>query len=98
MKESDTSISNYKLGLSDAEVLERKQANLTNVEVKAPSKTIGEIIASNVFTYFNFVFLFIAALLVAVRSFRDLSFLPLIIINSLIGIYKSFERNKFWIN
>lgn len=94
MKESDTSISNYKLGLSDAEVLERKQANLTNVEVKAPSKTIGEIIASNVFTYFNFVFLFIAALLVAVRSFRDLSFLPLIIINSLIGILQELRAKQ----
>ncbi len=94
MKESDTSISNYKLGLSDAEVIERKQANLTNVEVKAPSKTIGEIIASNVFTYFNFVFLFIAALLVAVHSFRDLSFLPLIIINSLIGILQELRAKQ----
>lgn len=83
-----------KLGLNEAEVQERKAAGLINKAVEAPSKTIGEIIASNVFTYFNFVFLVLAALLISVRSFRDLSFLPLIFINSLIGILQELRAKQ----
>ena len=82
------------LGLTLKEVEERKKKGLANTAVEAPSKTIGEIIASNIFTYFNFVFLFIAALLIAVRSFRDLSFLPLIVINSLIGILQELRAKQ----
>ena len=82
------------LGLTSKEVEERKKKGLANTAVETPSKTIGEIIASNIFTYFNFVFLFIAALLIAVRSFRDLSFLPLIVINSLIGILQELRAKQ----
>ena len=82
------------VGLSQEEVEVRKTAGLTNKAVEAPSKTVGEIIASNVFTYFNFVFLLLAALLISVRSFRDLSFLPLIFINSLIGILQELRAKQ----
>ena len=89
-----TKIEQRELGLNEAEVQERKAAGLINKAVEAPSKTIGEIIASNVFTYFNFVFLILAALLISVRSFRDLSFLPLIFINSLIGILQELRAKQ----
>ena len=89
-----TKIEQRELGLNEAEVQERKAAGLINKAVEAPSKTIGEIIASNVFTYFNFVFLVLAALLISVRSFRDLSFLPLIFINSLIGILQELRAKQ----
>ena len=75
-------------GLSYEDVRERRRAGLVNENVTAPSKTVGEIIKSNTFTYFNFVFLVIALILVAVGSFRDLTFLPVIIANSLIGIFQ----------
>ena len=89
-----TKIEQRELGLNEAEAQERKAAGLINKAVEAPSKTIGEIIASNVFTYFNFVFLVLAALLISVRSFRDLSFLPLIFINSLIGILQELRAKQ----
>ena len=89
-----TKLEQRELGLNEAEVQERKAAGLINKAVEAPSKTIGEIIASNVFTYFNFVFLVLAALLISVRSFRDLSFLPLIFINSLIGILQELRAKQ----
>lgn len=92
MKDIDNS--EKRNGLSDAEVSARKEAGLVNKAITSPSKTIGEIIASNIFTYFNFVFLFLAILLLAVRSFRDLSFLPLIIINSLIGILQELRAKQ----
>lgn len=63
-------------------------AGLSNVAVKPPSKTTRQIISSNVFTYFNFVFIAIAIILISVRSFRDLTFLPVIVANTLIGIFQ----------
>ena len=74
-------------GLSYEEVRERKRAGLVNEAVIAPSKSVKEIIISNTITYFNIVFLVIAGLLIAVGSFRDLTFLPVVIANSLIGIF-----------
>lgn len=65
-----------------------RRAGLVNVAVEPPSKTVKEIIVSNVFTYFNFVFLIIAIILIAVRSYRDLTFMPIIIANALIGIFQ----------
>ena len=75
-------------GLTYEEVRERKRAGLTNEAVIAPSKTIKDIIISNTITYFNIVFLIIALFLILVGSFRDLTFLPVIIANSLIGIFQ----------
>ena len=65
-----------------------RRAGLINTAVKPPSKTVKEIVTSNVFTYFNFVFLIIAILLIAVRSYRDITFMPIIIANALIGIFQ----------
>ena len=73
-------------GLSSAQVHKLRYVELYNKSVTPPSKSFRKIIASNVFTYFNFVFLAIALILCAVHSFRDLTFLPIIIANTLIGI------------
>lgn len=81
-------------GLSSEEVVERKQKGLTNTPVEAPSKTVREIIWSNVFTYFNFVFIFLAVILFLVQSYRDITFLPIIIINSLIGIVQELRAKQ----
>ena len=73
-------------GLTKEQVRAMKRAGQVNYDVKPPSKSIKEIIYSNVFTYFNFVFLILAIILISVRSFRDITFLPVIIANTLIGI------------
>ncbi len=74
------------IGLTNEEVEERVKAGLINSEVKPPSKSIPQIIFSNLFTYFNFIFFVISVLLILVKSYRDLTFLPIIIANTLIGI------------
>lgn len=84
MKEAKTK--DWRRGLSREEVRAERRAGNENSAAKAPSKTLGQIIAGNVFTYFNFVFLVIAVLLFMVESYRDLTFLPIIITNTLIGI------------
>ena len=48
----------------------------------------------NVFTYFNLIFLVLAILLCLVGSFRDLTFLPVIIANTLIGIIQEVRAKK----
>jgi len=65
-----------------------------NVSIKAPSKTVKEIVKENVFTYFNLVFLVIAILLIIVGSFRDLTFLPIILANTLIGIVQEIRSKR----
>ncbi len=78
----------YQKGLTKKQVHAMRRAGLVNSAVKPPSKTVKEIVTSNVFTYFNFVFLIIAILLIAVRSYRDITFMPIIIANTLIGIFQ----------
>lgn len=81
-------------GLMYDEVTERKLRGLVNTSVEAPSKTVGQIIANNIFTYFNFVFAALALLLIFVGSFRELTFLPIIIINTLIGIIQEIRSKR----
>ncbi len=84
----------YKQGLSSEEVQERIQEGKVNVSVDSNSKTLGDIVKENVFTYFNLIFLILAILLIMVGSFRDLTFLPVIIANTLIGITQEVRAKK----
>jgi len=81
-------------GLSSIQVENRRQAGWDNREVEAPSKSVKQIILSNLFTYFNLVFVVIAVLLVLVKSYRDLTFLPIIIANTLIGIIQELRAKQ----
>ena len=81
-------------GLTQAQVKERMEKGWSNAPVNSPSKTTKEIIISNVFTYFNLIFLVIAVLLLLVGAFRDLTFLPVIICNTLIGIIQEIRSKK----
>lgn len=82
------------MGLSEAEALNYMQSGKNNKAIEAPSKTVKEIIKDNVYTYFNLVFLIIAILLILVGSFRDLTFLPIIIANTLIGIVQEIRSKR----
>lgn len=76
----------YREGLNEAQVRERIKGGWTNIPVDPPAKTTKDIIYDNVFTYFNLIFVILAALLIIVGAFRDLTFMPIVIINTLIGI------------
>lgn len=81
-------------GLSEAQVQERISLGAVNLPVDPPSKSQKEIICSNVFTYFNLVFFVIAVLLILVGSFRNLTFLPVVIANTLVGIVQELRAKK----
>ena len=82
------------LGLTDELVAERIDAGWDNRSVAPPSKTTKEIIKSNCLTYFNILFLILAVLVVCVQSWRSLTFLPVIIANTLIGIIQELQAKK----
>ena len=69
----------YEEGLTSAQAEEHRRDGWGNISVDPPAQTTEEIIKENVFTYFNLIFLVLAILLTIVGSFRNLTFLPVII-------------------
>lgn len=84
----------HQTGLTAQQVQEHRMHGWTNQPVDPPSRTTKEIIQENVFTYFNLIFLVLAVLLCLVGSFRDLTFLPVIVLNTLIGIIQETRAKK----
>lgn len=84
----------HQTGLTAQQVQEHRMHGWTNQPVDPPSKTTKEIIQENVFTYFNLIFLVLAVLLCLVGSFRNLTFLPVIVLNTLIGIIQETRAKK----
>lgn len=82
------------VGLSLAQVQERMDMGLVNrVEDKA-SATTGKIICSNIFTYFNLIFFVIAGVLAYERSYNNMTFLGVIIANTVIGIAQELRSKR----
>lgn len=84
----------YKAGLTSQQVQEHRLHGWTNKAVDPPAKSTKEIIHDNVFTYFNLIFSILALLLCIAGSFRNLTFLPVIILNTLIGIIQEVRAKK----
>jgi len=81
-------------GLSAAQVRERLDAGLDNRAVQSPTKTVGQIIRGNILTYFNLIFIVLAAALVAVGSYKNLTFMVVVVINTLIGIVQELNAKR----
>ena len=81
-------------GLNSDQVNEYFENGWSNETVEPPSKTVQEIIKSNLFTYFNLVFAVLAALLILAGSFRNLTFLPVILANLFIGIIQEIRAKN----
>lgn len=84
----------YRKGLTGEQVQERIKNGCTNAPVKPPMKSSGDIIRDNIFTYFNMIFVVIAVLLCIVQSYKSLTFLPVIICNTIVGIVQEIRSKK----
>ena len=82
------------LGLTEREAQARMAQGRANRTSDTGGKTAGEIIKSNVLTYFNLIFAIIAVLLCLVGSYRNLTFLPVVIGNTLIGIIQELRAKR----
>ncbi|BCJ95833.1 ATPase P [Anaerocolumna cellulosilytica] len=81
-------------GLTEEEVEERVKQGLVNHTNITTGKSVKEIILSNILTYFNLIFFIIALLLIYVGSYRNLTFLPVIIGNTIIGIVQELRAKQ----
>lgn len=84
----------YKLGLTLEEVRQRTEQGLVNKTNIKTGKSVWQIVRSNLFTYFNLIFLVLALLLCMVGSYRNLTFLPVILINTLAGIVQELRAKR----
>ena len=81
-------------GLTNEEVRSLELEGLTNEISDKSGKTALAIIRDNVFTYFNLIFLVLSVLLIMAGAFRSLTFMPVVIANSLIGIIQQLHAKK----
>ena len=82
------------LGLTSREAEVKMAQGLYNESVDSSTSTVKEIIKENVFTYFNLIFTVLAVLLIAVGSFKDLSFMMIVFANTAIGIIQEVKSKQ----
>ena len=78
-------------GLTEEQINQRKENNLTNTSRLATSKSVGRIIYENVVTFFNLLLFGIALLLIIFQQYMQLTFLVIAIINTAIGIFQEIK-------
>ena len=72
-------------GLTKEQVNEQIRLGNVNLRTDSGTRSTGEIIRKNLFTYFNLIYLILAVLVIVAGSFSSLTFLPAVVINTLIG-------------
>ena len=82
------------VGLSSDEVSKRVREGKTNLLPENTGKSVGAIIRDNTLTYFNFIFIILAIFVVIAGSYNSLTFLPVVIANTLIGIFQQLRAKK----
>ena len=82
------------IGLTTEQVDSRIAKGLNNSTSHGSTKTIGQIILGNVFTFLNLLTFTIAGLLISVQSYDNLVFLVIILANLIIGIIQEIKAKK----
>ena len=72
-------------GLTAEQAAQRMAAGLDNRAAASPTRSETEIIRDNIFTFFNLVFIVLALCLALVGSFANMTFLGVVIANTIIG-------------
>ena len=80
-----------KVGLTTQQVQTRIDQGLVNIDNTRKSKSIGQIILSNLITFFNMVYLVITVLLVANGKWKQCTYLPVVIANTAIAIVQEIK-------
>ena len=65
-----------------------------NTPAASPTKSDAQIVRENVCTFFNLIFVVLAGCLVVVGDFRDMMFLIIAVINTLIGIVQQIRSKR----
>ncbi|MGB0114790.1 MAG: HAD-IC family P-type ATPase [Ilumatobacteraceae bacterium] len=81
-------------GLSDAEVAERVADGRVNVAPEPPGRTLGQIVAANVFTLVNAIMLTLFVLVVIAGHWQDGLFVGVVVSNSVIGVVQELRARR----
>ena len=82
-------------GLTSFEVEERIRQGKINKNIDETDRPVWEIVKRNTFTFFNLIFAVIAILISLVQAWNQLIFLPIIIINTIVGIYQEIKAKRY---
>lgn len=85
---------NIKDGLTNDQVEARKAQLLTNIDNSSSSKTIWQILYTNIFTFFNMLLLTIGIVLIVFQQINQTLFLLIAFANTLIGIFQELKAKK----
>ena len=81
-------------GLSREQTEEKVSQGLTNDGGETPTKTIGQIIRTNLFTFFNFMNIVLAGAVILVGSPKNALFVGVIACNTIIGIVQEIRAKR----
>ena len=81
-------------GLSTAEVEERIAAGKINRNMELKTKSVKELIIENLCTLFNLINAVLAILVLLTGSFKNLTFLFVVFLNTAIGVIQSMRSKK----
>ena len=82
------------IGLSSDEAARRKSEGKANIITEKVGKSYFRIIADNLFTFFNLIWAIITAVLIICKSFNNLTFLVVVVLNTAIAIIQEIKAKK----
>ncbi len=86
-----------KRGLTKSQIEERITDNLVNFNTDVKTKSVKEIVVENAFTLFNIINIVLAVAIISVGSFKNLTFIIIIVLNTLISTIQEL-RSKYTID
>lgn len=78
-------------GLSSAQVAQRTENGFVNVDCSRRGKSVAGIIFSNIFTFFNIIYMVIAILLCANGAINQCAFVLVVVCNTVIAIIQEIK-------
>ena len=84
-----------KLGLTGEEVSQKMAQGQSNRVTQKAGRSEGQIVAAHIFTFFNFIFIILACILLAVQSSpKNMLFLIVLVCNAAIGIFQEIRAKR----
>lgn len=84
----------HDIGLTSEQVSDRMLNGYDNIPIEPLTKSVLQIIRKNLFTYFNIIFFILTACVIAVGSWKNLTFMPVVFANTLICIVQELRAKK----
>ena len=81
-------------GLTHAQVEERRAQGKTNVDDVGQTKSVKQIILGNICTLFNLINLILAVAILIAGSYKNVTFMGIIIANTAIGIFQEIRSKR----